>query len=363
MERRNFLKAGAAALGALAIPAARADEAVAAPEEEALLPDLPIVDCHHHLYEFPATDKGPGRHFLFQDLLAEIKRSGHNIVSTMAVEDYAMYRADGPVALRSLGETEFLDGIAAMSASGLYGPCRINAGIVAFADLRLGPELKDVLEAHIAVGGGRLRGIRNASAWDPFPIFGRPLDISRRDLLRDPNLRAGVAALAPLNLVFDAFVFHPQIPEVTDLARAVPGTTIVLDHLGTPLGIGPYAGKRAEIFKQWKASMKELARNPNVMVKLGGLGMGMLGFPEAGRTPQAPSAELAAEWRPLIETSIELFGPDRCMFESNYPPDGETASYRVIWNTFKRITASASDDERAALFGGTAKRVYRLPSA
>ena len=360
MERRDFLKSSATALGALGAPAARAAGVESPAEEEVLLPDLPIIDCHHHLLEVPATESSPGRRFLFHDLLAEIQHSGHRIIATVAVENYAMYRADGPVALRSLGETEFLDGAAAMSASGIYGPARIAAGIVAFVDLRLGPELKGVLDAHIAAAGGRLRGIRNSSAWDEFPVFGKSLDISRLDLLKDPNLKAGVAALAPLNLAFECFVFHHQIPQVAELARAAPQTTIVLDHVGTPLGVGPYAGKRAEIFQQWKASMTDLARNPNVVVKLGGLGMGMFGFPQAGRTPRANSVELAAEWRPLIETCIEAFGAERCMFESNYPPDAETASYRAIWNTFKRLTSSASGDERTALFSGTAKKVYRL---
>ncbi len=358
---------GAASLGGLALPkAALAASASgtpdgATPQDEApLMPDLPIIDGHHHLLDFPATATTPERRYLLPDLLADINASGQRILATVAVEDYAMYRADGPVELRSLGETEFINGVAAMSASGLFGPCRVASGIVAFADLRLGERVRPILQAHMAVAGGRLRGIRSSVAWDAYPIFGKPLDPARAALLRDPSFRKGVAELAPMGLVFDAFCFHTQLDDLTDLAGALPGTTVVLNHLGTPLGVGPYAGRHDEIFALWKTRMKALASRPNVVVKVGGMGMPMYGLPSANRKPRSTSAVLAEEWRPLVQTTIDLFGVHRCMFESNYPPDSDTVTYGGIWNTFKRITAAYSPDQRAALFSGTANRVYSL---
>jgi predicted TIM-barrel fold metal-dependent hydrolase len=360
MQRRTVLAAAAAAGVLASSPSGPAAAAEIGEDEAPLLPELPIIDAHHHLYAFPASATAPARQYLLPDLLKDIDASGHRVVATCAVEDYAMYRADGPAELRSLGETEFVNGIAAMAASGVYGPCRVAAGFVGFVDLRLAERLRPVLEAHIAAAGGRLRAIRNASAWDPYPVFGKQIDPTRFALLRDPDFRRGAAQLAPLGLAFDAFCFHTQLDDVADLAAALPDTAIVLNHLGTPLGIGPYAGRRDEVFAVWKAKMKALSAHPNVSVKIGGLGMAMTGLPSADRKPRARSAVLADEWRPYVQTCIDAFGVHRCMFESNYPPDGATATYGGVWNTFKRLTADYSPAERAALFAITANRVYRL---
>ncbi len=322
--------------------------------EAILEPALPIVDPHHHLWD------RPGWRYLLDELLIDLN-SGHRIVATVFLQCGAMHRATGPEALRPVGETEFVNGVAAMSASGGYGPTQVCAGIVGHADLRLGERVDAVLEAHLRAGGGRFRGIRQSTARnDTRPL---PANAPMPGLLADADFRAGFARLAPLGLSFDAWLHHPQIDELTALARAFPDTAIVLDHVGGPLGTGPYAGRRDAEFVRWTTSIQALATCPNVSVKLGGLGMPFtnLGLHDG---PEPPSSEqLAAASRPYFETCIAAFGPDRCMFESNFPVDKESFSYAVYWNACKRLTVGASADERAALFSGTAARFYRLDLA
>ncbi|TXL77609.1 amidohydrolase [Vineibacter terrae] len=321
--------------------------------EAVLEPDLPIVDPHHHLWDHP------GNPYLLSDLLADTG-SGHSVMATVYVEARSMYRAGGPIELRSLGETEFVNGIAAMSASGAYGPTAACAAIIGNVDLRLGSRARAALEAHVAVSGGRFRGIRNVSAWHPDGIKATSAS-PPQGLLLDRGFRDGFACLAPLGLTFDAWLMHTQLDEVLDLARAFPDTTIVLDHVGGPVGIGPYVGQREAVFAAWAAAIRALARCPNVNVKLGGLGMHLIGFDFHAR-PQPPSSQdLASAWKPYIETCIAAFGAGRCMFESNFPVDKGTCSYRVLWNAFKRLTTGFSADEKAALYSGTARKVYRLP--
>ena len=321
--------------------------------EEVIDPARPIVDPHHHLW-----DRG-GQRYMIEEMAADIA-SGHNIVATVYVDCRSMYRASGPEAFRPVGEVEFANGVAAMSASGGYGPAQINAGIVSHVNLLLGDGARPVLEAEIAAGNGRFRGIRHSSAWDAeFEVAGmyakRP-----KGLLLDTSFREGFACLAPLGLSFDAWLFHPQIGELIDLARAFPDTRIMLDHCGGPVGIGRFAGKREETFPAWKASIQEIAKCPNVSVKLGGLAMRLLGY-DFHERPKPPSSEAAAAaWRPYIETCIEAFGPNRAMFESNFPPDKGQCSYQVIFNAFKRIAAQYSETEKTALFSKTATDFYRL---
>ena len=322
-------------------------------QEDIIDPERPIVDPHHHLW-----DRG-GQRYLIDELAADIA-SGHNIIATVYVEARSMYRANGPEALRPAGEIEFANGAAAMSASGGYGPAAICAGIVGHANLLLGDAARPVLEAEIAAGQGRFRGIRHSSAWDADPNVAHMYASRPKGLLLDPTFRKGFSCLAPLGLSFDAWLFHPQIAELADLARAFPDTRIVLDYCGGPLGIGSYANRRAEIFPVWKASIAEIAKCPNVRVKLGGLAMRLLGY-DFHERPQPPSSEeAAAAWRPYIETCIEAFGPERCMFESNFPPDKGQCSYQVIFNAFKRIAAQYSEAEKTALFSKTATDFYRL---
>lgn len=320
--------------------------------EDAIEPDLPIVDPHHHLWDHP------GNRYLLPELLADCA-NGHRIIATVFVECRAMYRAEGLEALRSLGETEFVNGIAAMSASGLYGATRACAAIVGNVDLRIGAEAKPVLEAHIAAAGGRFRGIRRGSAWHADGIKATTAN-PPPGLLLDAAFRRGFACLRDLNLSFDVWALHTQLDDVLDLARSFPDTAIVLDHVGGPLGIGRYIGQRDTVIAEWSAALKRLATCPNVFVKVGGLGMHILGWNFHSRPAPPSSEDLADAWRPYVETSIEAFGARRCMFESNFPVDKGSCSYRHLWNAFKRITTGYSDDERSALFSDTARRVYRL---
>jgi predicted TIM-barrel fold metal-dependent hydrolase len=325
-------------------------------EEEVLDPARPIVDPHHHLW-----DRG-GQRYLLDDLTSDIA-SGHNTIATVYVEARSMYRAEGPEAFRPVGEVEFANGAAAMSASGGYGPAAVCAGIVGHVNLLSGDGARAVLEAEISAGQGRFRGIRHSSAWDADPDVAHMYATRPKGLLLDPTFRKGFACLAPLGLSFDAWLFHPQISELTDLACAFPDTRIVLDHCGGPAGTGQYAGRREEIFATWKTSIREIARCPNVSVKLGGLAMCLLGYDFHQRPMPPSSEELATAWRPYIETCIEAFGVKRAMFESNFPPDKGQCSYQVIFNAFKRIAASMSETEKDALFSKTAREVYRLELA
>ena len=322
-------------------------------QEETIEPGLEIVDPHHHLWDHA------GNRFLLDQLLADIG-SGHKITETVFIECGSMYRADGPTELKPVGETEFVNGTAAMSASGQYGPTRLCRAIVGHADLRLGEGVARVLEAQIAAGDGRFRGIRHSVAWDASDAFPKGRTHPIKGQMLDPTWRAGFARLAPLNLTFEAWLYHPQLSDLADLARAYPQTTIILNHVGGPLGIGPYKDKKAETFAQWKAGIIEVAKSQNVVVKLGGLGMpiGMFDFYTREKPPS--SEDLATAYKPYIEICIAAFGTDRGMFESNFPPDGASSSYPILWNALKRLAAGYSLSEKAALFSGTAKRVYRL---
>src|ERR1700730_16132717 len=255
----------------------------------------PIVDPHHHLW-----DRG-GQRYMIEEMADDVA-SGHNVVATVYVDCRSMYRANGPEAFRPVGEVEFANGVAAMAASGGYGPAAICAGIVSHVNLLLGEAARPVLEAEIVAGNGRFRGIRHSSAWDADPNVAG-MDATRpQGLLLDPVFRKGFACLAPLGLSFDAWLFHPQIGELTDLARAFPDTKIVLDHCGGPVGIGRFAGKREETFPAWKASIQDIAKCPNVVVKLGGLAMCLLGYDFHLRPEPPSSGELAAAWRAHRET-------------------------------------------------------------
>ena len=321
--------------------------------EAALEPELPIIDPHHHLWDFP------GNRYFLDELLADTG-GGHNVVATVFVECMAMYRADGPEALRPVGETEFVNGVAAQSASGIYGQTAACAGIVSFADLALGDGVRPVLEAHIAAAPARFRGIRHATGWDSHDDIQNSHTHPPEGLLGDSKFRKGFAALADYGLSFDAWLYHHQITELTALARAVPEVPVVLDHFGGPLGIGPYANKRAEIFAQWQKDMAALAECPNVYVKLGGINMTINGFGWHKQDAPPSSDALVAATRDYYLHTIDCFGPTRCMFESNFPVDKMSCSYGVLWNAFKKIASGFSASEKAALFKDSAARFYRL---
>jgi len=341
--------------------------------EAILEPELPIVDPHHHLWDggrnlgqLPPSDHGfmdiirEIPRYLLDELLADLK-SGHKIHATVYMECGAMHRADGPEALRCVGETEFVNGIAAMTASGLYGDIRACAGIISRADLRLGSAAEDVLCAHIAAAPARFRGIRQRAAHDDDPDVLGPLHGHvPPGLYRDAKFREGFKVLEKLGLTFDAWMLEPQLPDLIDLARAFPGAVIVLNHVGTPLGIGRYKGKREERFQIWRDNIRALSKCESVVVKLGGLPMPFLGWRTRMSEPLPSSEALARDWKPYIETCIEAFGVRRCMFESNFPVDRFGCDYVALWNAFKRLAAAYSADEKTALFSGTATRVYRI---
>jgi len=317
--------------------------------EDVLDPDLRIIDAHHHLWDLK------GYEYLLDDLLADIA-TGHDIDATVFVQSGYAYRTDGPLELRPIGETQR---IAAIAEEAARLGSRINAAIVGYADLCMGAKVVAVLEEHIAAAGGRFRGIRMISALDD-AVKRHLLPPPPVRLLSDPDFRRGFARLSHLKLSFDAWLFHPQIPELADLARAYPDTPIVLDHMGGILGIGPYRDRRDEVFQWWRKSIRELARHSNVHVKLGGFGLSVSGRDYHLAPLPASSGELAKDWRPYVETCIEAFGVDRCMFESNFPVDKAACSYAVLWNAFKRLASGASAGEKAALFHDNAQRFYRL---
>ncbi len=330
-------------------------------EEAPLDPTRVIVDPHHHLWDHgdvPGIVNG-SKPFLLQDFVRVIDAAGHRIAQTVFVECVSMYRREGPKDFRPVGETEFVNGQAAMAASGRYGECRVAAGIVATANLRLGNEVQPIIEAQIAAGNGRLRGLRFSTAYADAGLFGREPDVSRKGLLLDAKFRDAVRLMPRFGLSLDVFCLHTQLAELADLAVACPETTVILDHVGTPLTFDAHLGSQAEIFPRWRAGIVELARRPNVVVKVGGLGMD-LASPIGTTGGQAPSTQLAQDWRPYVETCLEAFGADRCMFESNFPVDSATCTYGALWNAFKRISAAYSEEEKTALFSGTATRIYRL---
>ena len=335
-----------------------------APAEPVLDPDLPIIDTHHHLWQRSGAAQGeswevPAFRYLLPEYLADCA-TGHNIIGSVFLQCHSMYRAGGPVAMRPVGETEFVAGIAAMSDSGGYGPTKVAAGIVGYADLTAGDWVTPVLEAHIRAGGGRFRGVRHSAGYDADPVIGNSAADSAPGLYLRPDFRAGLARLSALGLSLDAWAFHPQIPDIVDLARSCPGSTIIVGHCGGPLGYGRYAGRGDEVFRHWQAAIAELAGCPNVTIKLGGMMMRLAAYDYMGIDAPPSSEQLAAHWRPYVETCVERFGAERCIAESNFPVEKMGIGFAALFNALKRLTAGCSVDEKRAIFAGTARRIYRL---
>lgn len=322
-------------------------------KEDPILPQISIIDPHHHLWDYPEN------RYLMDELLEDTS-GGHHIVKTVFVECLSMYRKEGPAPMQPVGETDFVCDVAAKGAGDKSGSTSVAAGIVGFADLSLGPAVLPVLEAHSTAAGGCFRGIRHANAWDAAEKVRNAHTNPPKSLLLDPTFRQGFACLKKYDLSFDAWLYHPQMGELADLATAFPETRIILDHVGGPLGIGPFDGKRDAVFEDWKRGIVALAACENVVVKLGGLGMPICGLGFHRRAKPPTSVELAEATKPYYLFCIEQFGVKRCMFESNFPVDKLSCSYTVLWNSFKRITSGFSDDERADLFHNTAAKVYRL---
>ena len=320
--------------------------------EPILEPEQPIIDPHHHLWARETQN------YLAPECLADFA-SGHRIIGSVFVECWSGYHKDGPDHLRCVGETAFVAGMASMQTVSGHA-CDFVGGIVGHTDLTADAARIDVvLAAHQAAAHGRFRGIRHAVSWEPtgtIPMV-RP---TLPGLLVEARFQAGVAQLAKHDLVFDAWLYQSQLAELTALARAAPETRIVLNHLGGPLASGAYAGRKDEMFADWRRDMAALAECPNVVVKLGGLGMTTAGHGlHQGERP--PTSEtMATAFRPHVEAAIDLFGPQRCMFESNFPVDKISGSYAVLWNAFKRLAAAHTPADKDALFWRTAADVYRL---
>ena len=321
--------------------------------EAAIETDLPIVESHHHLWR--THERG---RYLLSEFKDDIGR-GHDIRASVFIECMSEYRTEGPEALRPVGETEYIVNLTRGKLADDGGAPNIAAAIVGFADLRLGSDVGPVLDAHVTAAEGRFRGIRHAVSADP--VIGRhAYRNSPEGLLGDTQFRAGVAELQARNLSFEAWVYHRQLPEVLALAQAFPAMTIVLNHLGGLVRVGAYRDKAAEMFALWQRYMRDLATAPNIVVKLGGLGLLSFGF-DLHRQPVPPdSTELQKAWAPLLDTAIDAFGPERCMFESNFPVDMQSCTYVSLWNAFKKHTGAYAPAERTALFSGTAARVYRI---
>ena len=326
--------------------------------EETLEPDLPICDPHHHFWDL-RPERIPYQRYLLPELAADINM-GHNVRSTVFIEARAMYRAEGPEELRPVGEVEFVQGQAAASASGLYGPGQAAATIIGHANLNLGAEVAPVLDALQAASPRRFRGIRHSVTWDPHPEVENTAAHNMPGQLAAENFRAGARLLADRGLSLEGWLYFPQLPELADFANATPDLTIILNHIGGLLRVGPYAGREEEVMGLWRSGIAAVAACPNVVCKLGGIGMPRTGFDWHTRSRPIGSEELAADMAPLLHYCIEQFGPERCMFESNFPVDKVSYSHHVLYNAFKRLSAGYSAGERAAMFHDTAARVYRI---
>lgn len=317
--------------------------------EDALEPSLPIIDAHHHLWELP------GKTYRSEDLIGDLS-SGHNMKATVFVECHTHYRTDGPREYAPLGETAFALSEARRAQTAVH----VAAAQVGNADLALGAAVGPVLDRMIEVSEGRLKSIRNIAVWHADSSVRASAASPPPQLLLQPSFNEGMRELTARSLAFDAWLVHTQLGELRALAEAHPTTTMVLNHLGGPLALGPYRGHRAEVFDAWRNEMATLAGFPQVHVKLGGFGMALFGF-DFHTTDMPPDSKRVAEAiRPYVETCIELFGPARCMFESNFPVDKGCFSYGVIWNAYKRIAACLTEQDKAGLFHDTAARVYGL---
>ncbi|OHV64847.1 amidohydrolase family protein [Pseudofrankia sp. BMG5.36] len=318
--------------------------------EDVLEPELPIVDAHYHLWDRDASMQREDYHL---DHFIDDLASGHNIESTVFVEAEARYRPDGPAQLRCVGETEFANA-SGEEAAALGLKTRIAAGIVAYADLDLGADVDAVLDAHQAAAPDRLRGIRDMAALD------RSAPERDPHRLLQPDFRQGLRRLAARGLTFDLYVFQVQLGDAIATVRALPEVTFVLNHLGGLIGIRPWVGRRDELWAQWHDDIATIAREPNVYLKLGGLNMFIPGFNwhHGDRLPS--STQLVDATGKYYSHGIESFGPGRCMFGSNFPPDKLSGSYRTLWNSFKLVASVYTAEEKAAMFAGTASRVYRL---
>jgi L-fuconolactonase len=326
-------------------------------DEQIIDPDIPIIDAHHHLRIQPT------QHYLLEDYLADIQ-SGHKITATVYLESRVFMKPDGPEVLRPIGEIEYANGVGAMGASGFFGPERVCAAIIGYADFRLGDAVAQYFDRALEIASERFRGVRQVTiehhSEAPYRFIPhRP----PTGVMMSPGFDLAFRHLAPRGLTFDAAVFGQQLPEIIALADKYPDTRIILNHLGNPVLMELSKTEYPDVVRQWERDLRDLARRQNVFCKVGGLGLPFWGFGFDTREQPASYLELAAAWHPFVETAIEAFGPQRCMAESNFPPDGKSCGYVPYWNALKHLLRSYSSEEKAAFFYGTAARVYRIAMA
>ena len=326
-------------------------------EEPTLEPDIPICDPHHHFWD-RRPERIPYQNYLLPELYEDLN-SGHNVVSTVFVEANAMYRPNGLEEMMPVGEVEFVQGLAAAADTGLYGPAKAAASIVGHANLHLGDAVEPVLEALQAASPQRFRGIRHGLTYDDHPDIGNNR-WNRKEQLGEERFRVGARVLARMGFSFDAWMYFHQLPELVSFAQAIPELPIILNHIGGVLGTGPYANLQEDVIPVWKKNLAEVAKCPNVVVKLGGIGQPRTGYDWSAREKPIGSDELSGLMAPLMNYAIDQFGPDRGMIESNFPPDKVGHSYNILYNAFKRLTKDYSASERNDMFRGTAERVYRV---
>ena len=325
--------------------------------EDPISPNIPIIDPHHHLW-----DVGFGRYYI-EELLEDINSSGHNILSTvyiMSSSNTKIYSKDGLEEFKPLTEIEFATSEGKRADLIPNNKVKVNASIVGSVDLTYGNKLQPVLEKAVNISEGRLKGIRMLLASHTDPRISSGAVKSDLGLMLHPNFIEGAKCIQNANLSLDFWIYHTQLNEMEKIARSLPDLTIILNHIGGPIHLGEYEGKQAATHREWRSAMMRLSRIPNINVKLGGLGMAVNGAKFHNNKFPPNSVQLSDVWKPWIYETIDMFGFDRCMFESNFPVDKGSCSYGALWNAFKILAKDMSDDEINKLFSKNAAKIYKI---
>ena len=326
-------------------------------KEKPILPNLNIIDPHHHLW-----DVGFGRYYV-EELLEDINTSGHNIKATvyiMSSSNTEIYLKNGPEEFKPLSEIEFATNEGKRADLIKNNKVKVNASIVGSLDLTYGNKLKPVIEKGLEISEGRLKGIRMLLAAHPDPRIKSGAVKSDLSLMSHPKFIEGARCLQDAGLSLDFWIYHTQLGEMEKIARTLPELSIILNHIGGPIHLGEYEGKQALTHREWRTAMMRLSRLPNIKVKLGGLGMEVNGAKFHLNQDPPNSSELANIWKPWIYETINMFGIDKCMFESNFPVDKGSCSYGSLWNAFKIISEKMSDNEKNKLFYENAAKIYKI---